>query len=98
MTISTEEEYTFKVTLVFWKFYELGLYFELPEVRKFLDQEGSLKLYKDYRWKVAVPGQEKSCSQPLKWTSSQSKNYAPVCFKISKSDRFSCATAPKIVG
>jgi len=98
MTISTEEEYTFKVTLVFWKFYELGLYFELPEVRKFLDQEGSLKLYKDYRWKVAVPGQEKSCNQPLKWTSSQSKNYAPVCFKIGKSDRFSCATAPKIVG
>jgi len=68
MTISTEEEYTFKVTLVFWKFYELGLYFELPEVRKFLEQEGSLKLYKDYR------------------------------FKIGKSDRFSCATAPKIVG
>jgi len=60
MTISTEEEYTFKVTLVFWKFYELGLYFELPEVRKFLEQEGSLKLYKDYRWKVDVPGQEKS--------------------------------------
>ncbi len=98
MTISTEEEYTFKVTLVFWKFYELGLYFELPEVRRFLDQEGSLKLYKDYRWKVAVPGQEKSCNQPLKWTSSQSKNYAPVCFKIGRSDRFSCATAPNIVG
>ncbi|MHA1241748.1 MAG: hypothetical protein ACTSQU_13345, partial [Promethearchaeota archaeon] len=48
--------------------------------------------------KVDVPGQEKSCNQPLKWTSSQSKNYAPVCFKIGKSDRFSCATAPKIVG
>jgi len=98
MTISTEEEYTFKVTLVFWKFYELGLYFELPEVRKFLEQEGSLKLYKDYRCKVDIPGQEKSCNQPLKWTSSQSKNYAPVCFKIGKSDRFSCTNAPNIVG
>jgi len=98
MTISTEEEYTFKVTLVFWKFYELGLYFELPEVRKFLEQEGSLKLYKDYRCKIDVPGQEKSCDQPLKWTSSQSKNYAPVCFKIGRSDRFLCATAPNIVG
>jgi len=98
MTISTEEEYTFKVTLVFWKFYELGLYFELPEVRKFLEQEGSLKLYKDYRCKIDVPGQEKSCDQPLKWTSSQSKNFAPVCFKIGKSHRFSCATAPDIVG
>jgi hypothetical protein len=40
MTISTEEEYTFKVTLVFWKFYELGLYFELPKVRKYLEKEG----------------------------------------------------------
>ncbi len=99
MSFSTsEEEYTFKVTLVFWKFYELGLYFELPEVRKFLEQEGSLKLYKDYRCKIDVPGQEKSCNQPLKWTSSQSKNYAPVCFKLGKSDRFSCATAPNIVG
>ena len=98
MTISTEEEYTFKVTLVFWKFYELGLYFELPEVRKFLEQEGSLKLYKDYRCKVDVPGQEKSCDQPLKWISSQSKNFAPICFKIGKSDRFSCATAPNIAG
>jgi len=99
MTYTTsEEEYTFKVTLVFWKFYELGLYFELPEVRKYLDQEGSLKVYKDYRCKIKVPGQEKSCDQPLKWTSSQSKNFAPVCFKIGASDRFSCAMAPNIVG
>ena len=98
MTISTEKEYTFKVTLVFWKFYELGLYFELPEVRKFLEQEGSLKVYKDYRCKVDVPGQEKGCNQPLKWTSSQSKNFAPVCFKIGKADKFSCANAPNIAG
>jgi len=99
MTYTTsEEEYSFKVTLVFWKFYELGLYFELPEVRTFLEQEGSLKLYKDYRWKVDVPGQEKSVDQPLKWTSSQSNNYAPVCFKIGKSDRFTCAIAPNIIG
>jgi len=98
MTISTEEEYTFKVTLVFWKFYELGLYFELPEVRKFLEQEGSLRVYKDYRWKVDVPGQEKSVDQPLKWISSQSKDFAPVCFKIGKSDRFTCADVPNIAG
>jgi len=98
MTITTEEEYTFKVTLVFWKFYELGLYFELPEVRKFLEKEGSLRLYKDYRWKVDVPRQEKRVNQPLKWISSQSKNFAPVCFKLGESDRFSCANAPNIVG
>ena len=98
MTISTEEEYTFKVTLVFWKFYELGLYFELPEVRKYLEKEGSLKLYKDYRCKIEVPGQEKKCSQPLKWVSSQSVNFAPVCFKIGGSDRFSCTTVPHVLG
>ena len=98
MIISTEEEYTFKATLVFWKFYELGLYFELPEVRSYLEKEGSLKLYKDYRWKVDVPEQEKWVNQPLKWTSSQSKNFAPVCFKIGRSDRFSCANAPNIAG
>ena len=98
MTISTEEEYSFKVTLVFWKFYELGLYFELPDVRNYLEKEGSLKLYKDYRCKIEVPGQAKSCSQPLKWISSQSENFAPVCFKIGVSDRFSCATVPNVIG
>jgi hypothetical protein len=98
MTISTEEEYTFKVTLVFWKFYELGLYFELPKVRKYLEKEGSLKLYKDYRCKIEIPGQAKKSSQPLKWISSQSVNYAPVCFKIGESDGFSCATVPHVLG
>ncbi len=29
---TSEEEYTFKVTLVFWKFYEIGKYYELPEL------------------------------------------------------------------
>ncbi len=93
----TEEDYTFKVTLVFWKFYELGLYFDLPDVRKFLEKEGTLKLYKDYRFKV-----EKEdgtlIDQPLKWISSQGHKYAPVCFKIGTSDRFSCATVPDVVG
>ena len=98
MTISTGEEYTFKVTLVFWKFYELGLYFELPEVRKYLEKEGSLKLYKDYRCKIEVPGQAKKCSQPLKWISSQSVNFAPVCFKLGGTDRFTCATVPNVLG
>ncbi|MHA1988287.1 MAG: hypothetical protein ACW98D_16750 [Promethearchaeota archaeon] len=98
MTYSTsEEEYTFKVTLVFWKFYELGLYFELPEVRKFLEKEGTLKLYENYRFKITQKDGTK-VNQPLKWISSQSQNYAPVCFKIDESDRFSCASAPHIVG
>jgi len=98
MTYSdSEEEYTFKVTLVFWKFYELGLYFELPEVRKFLEREGSLKLYNGYRFKIEMADGTK-VDQPLKWISSQSHNYAPVCFKIGGSDRFSCANAPHIVG
>ncbi|MFW9822638.1 MAG: hypothetical protein ACFFE4_06875 [Candidatus Thorarchaeota archaeon] len=92
-----EEEYTFKLTLVFWKFYELGLYFELPEVRKFLEKEGTLKLYKDYRFKITQPDGAK-VNQPLKWISSQSHNFAPVCFKIEESDRFFCATASHIVG
>ncbi|MFX1303983.1 MAG: hypothetical protein ACFE9X_11570 [Promethearchaeota archaeon] len=98
MTYSpSEEEYIFKVTLIFWKFYELGLYFELPEMRNYLEKEGSLKLYKDYRFKIENADGTK-ISQPLKWISSQSDNFAPVCFKIGKSDRFSCATAQHIVG
>jgi hypothetical protein len=98
MTYSTsEEEYTFKVTLVFWKFYELGLYFELPEVRDFLEKEGTLKLYKDYRFKIKQKDGIK-VDQPLKWISSQSHNYAPVCFKIDESDRFACVTDRNILG
>jgi len=93
-----EEEYTFKVTLVFWKFYEIGKYFELPELRKFLEQEGSLKLYDRYRCKLVHPITGEKCPQPLKWISSQSHKYAPVCFKIGKSDRFSCAKNPNITG
>ncbi len=98
MTYTTsEEDYTFKVTLVFWKFYEIGLYFEQTQVREFLEQEGSLKLYKDYRFKIDMPDGRK-IDQPLKWISSQSHNYAPVCFKLGESDRFSCATTSHIVG
>jgi len=98
MTYSkSEEEYTFKTTLVFWKFYELGLYFKQTQAREFLEQEGSLKLYKDYRFKIDMPDGRK-IDQPLKWISSQSHNYAPVCFKIGESDRFSCATTSHIVG
>jgi hypothetical protein len=97
MYSASEEEYTFKVTLVFWKFYELGLYFELPDVREFLEREGSLKLYKGYRFKIEKEDGTK-VDQPLKWISSQSHSYAPVCFKIGASDRFSCATGSHIVG
>ncbi|KKL91716.1 hypothetical protein LCGC14_1891930, partial [marine sediment metagenome] len=52
---------------------------------------------KDYRFKV-----EKEdgtlIDQPLKWISSQSHKYAPVCFKIGTTDRFSCATMPDVKG
>ena len=41
MINSTEEEYSFKVTLVFWKFYELGLYFSLPERKEFMEHMGA---------------------------------------------------------
>jgi len=75
----------------------LGLYFELPEVRKFLEKEGTLKLYENYRFKITQEDGTK-VNQPLKWISSQSHNFAPVCFKIAESDMFSCATAPHIVG
>ncbi len=97
MSFTTEQEYTFKVTLVFWKFYELGFYFGLPDVRKFLEKENSLKIYKDYH--CAIKNRETGFKyhQPLKWISSQSHLYAPVCFKIG-SDRFSCATTPNVVG
>ncbi len=63
----------------------------------FLEKDGTLKLYKDYRFTV-----EKEdgtfINQPLKWISNQSHKYAPVCFKIGTSDRFSCATVPNVVG
>lgn len=97
MSFTTEQEYTFKTTLVFWKFFELGLYFDLPDVREFLEKEGTLKVYKDYRFKIEKEGGVK-IDQPLKWISSQSHNYAPVCFKIGGSDRFKCATNPNIIG
>jgi hypothetical protein len=99
MTYSTQdEEYTFKVTLVFWKFYEIGEYFEQPELRRFLEQEGTFKLYEKYHCQLSHPVTGEKCHQPLKWISSQSHNYAPVCYKIGKSERFSCLTNPNIVG
>ena len=99
MTYTTsEEEYTFKVTLVFWKFYEIGEYFELPELRRFLEQKSSYKIYDQYHSQLSHPVTGEKCHQPLKWVSSQSHNYAPVCFKIGKSDRFICSSYPNIVG
>jgi hypothetical protein len=97
MTYSEQEEYSFRATLVFWKFYELGLYFNLPDVREFLEKENSLKLYKAYHCAIKNRETGFKSHQPLKWISSQSHLYAPVCFKIG-SDRFSCATIPDIVG
>ncbi|MFX1279271.1 MAG: hypothetical protein ACFFA3_07630 [Promethearchaeota archaeon] len=99
MALSTpSDEYTFKVTLVFWKFYEIGKYFELPELRRFLQGEGKLKIYEQYHCQLSHPITGEKCHQPLKWISSQSHNYAPVCYKIGKSERFSCLTNPNIVG
>ena len=98
MANTSEEEYTFKATLVFWKFYQLGLYFELPDVRKHLESEGSLKMYKDYRFKVENQRTGEKIDQPLKWISSQSHSYIPVCFKIGRSDRFSSLINPNIGG
>ena len=97
MLVTINKEYTFRATLVFWKFYELGLYFDLPDVREFLQKHNSLKIYKDYH--CAIKNRETSfkCHQPLKWISSQAHFYSPVCFKIG-SDRFSCKTTPNIVG
>ncbi len=95
---TTEEEYTFKVTLVFWKFYEIGEYFELPELRRFLEQDGSYKIYDQYHCQLTHPLTGEICHQPLKWISSQSHKYTPVSFKIGKSDRFSCAINPNIKG
>ena len=98
MYTTSEEEYTFKVSLVFWKFYEIGEYFEVPELRKFLEQEGAYKLYNRYHCNIKHPITGEKCHQPLKWISSQSHKYAPVCFKIGKSERFSCSKNPNIVG
>jgi hypothetical protein len=92
------EEYTFKVTLVFWKFYELGEYFELPELRKYLEKQSNLKLYDSYHCNITHPITREKCHQPLKWVSSQSHNYEPVCFKIGKSDKFTCANNSNISG
>lgn len=93
-----EPEKEFKATLVFWKFYELGLYFTLPEVREFLERKSNLKIYNRYRCAVKNRKTGFKCHQPLKWISSQSHLYAPICFKIGNSDRFTCATFPNVVG
>ncbi|MFX1590751.1 MAG: hypothetical protein ACFFC1_21670 [Promethearchaeota archaeon] len=99
MTYSiSEEEYTFKVTLVFWKFYELGKYFELPKLREYLENEGSLKVYENYHCQLKHPVTREKCHQPLKWISSQSHLYAPICFKIERSQKFSSAINTKITG
>jgi hypothetical protein len=99
LTYSTlQEEYRFRATLVFWKFYELGEYFEMPELREFLEQEGSYKIYDAYHCQLTHPITGEKCHQPLKWISSQSHNYAPVCFKIGRSDRFVCSINPSVVG
>ena len=95
LEVKREEEYTFKVTLVFWKFYEINSYFTLPDVREFLQQEGSYKVYDDYHFEIEKEGT--IIHQPLKWISSQSHLYSPVCYKIG-TDKFSCKTAPNIVG
>ncbi|MFX0002644.1 MAG: hypothetical protein ACFE9C_07630 [Candidatus Hodarchaeota archaeon] len=96
--LTSQEEYTFKVTLVFWKFYELGKYFELPKLREYLKNEGSLKIYDLYHCQLKHPITGEKCHQPLKWISSQSHNYAPVCFKIDRSQRFSSAINSNITG
>ena len=98
MYSTSNEDYMFKVTLVFWKFYEIGKYFELPELRIFFEQNSSFKLYEDYHCQLLHPITGEKCHQPLKWISSQSHYYAPVCYKIGKSDRFSCLSNPSIEG
>lgn len=94
----SEEEYTFKTTLIFWKFYELGKYFELPDLRKFLEEQETFKIYDDYHCNLFHPITGEKCHQPLKWVSSQSQYFAPVCFKIGKTNRFSCAVDSNIMG
>lgn len=91
-----QKDYTFKTTLVFWKFYQLNKYFSLPEIRTFLNEHSSLKVYEQYHCAV-IDANRQECHQPLKWLSGQSYNYAPVCFKIC-SDRFYCGTNPLIAG
>ncbi len=95
LEVKREEEYIFKVTLVFWKFYEIDSYFTLPEVREFLQQERSYKIYDGYHFEIEKEG--KRIHQPLKWISSQSNLYSPICYKITI-NRFSCKTTPNIVG
>jgi len=97
-TTHLDSEKEFKVTLVFWKFYELGEYFELPELRTFLEMESDYKIYENYHCQLIHPFTGEKCHQPLKWISSQSDNFKPVCFKMGKSDRFKCATDAKIIG
>jgi hypothetical protein len=96
--IELEKEYIFKVNLILWKFYDLGLYITLPELRTYLQNEGSLKIYEKYRFEFEDIKTGSKIIQPLKWVSSESKNYAPICFKIGHSDRFLCETNPGIVG
>ncbi|MFX0001562.1 MAG: hypothetical protein ACFE9Q_14975 [Candidatus Hodarchaeota archaeon] len=96
--LTSEGEYTFKVTLVFWKFFELGKYFKLPKLREYLENEGSLKLYKKYHCQMKHPVTGEKCHQPLKWISSQSQHYAPICFKIERSQMFSSAINKNITG
>lgn len=97
-TTQIELEKEFKATLIFWKFYELGVYFKLPELRTFLENNSDYKIYDTYHCQITHPFTGEICHQPLKWISSESDNFRPVCFKLGKSDSFECATDSKISG
>ena len=60
-----EEEYRFKATLVFWKFYELGLYFNLPDIREFLETRDLAESVYVLVTKELLAGDEKALANKL---------------------------------
>ena len=86
-----EEEYSFKLRLVFWLLYETDTFFRKEKVREIIVKNG-------YKIKDGYPYWDcKGNSYPLKWLARESEKLMPVCFHIEKK-KFECEGKSYIKG
>lgn len=86
-----EEEYSFKLRLVFWLLYETDTFFRKEKVREIIEKNG-------YKLKDGYPYWDcKGDLYPLKWLARESEKLMPVCFHIEKKE-FECEGRPYLKG
>ena len=89
--MNDEEEYSFKLRLVFWLLYETDTFFKKEKVREIIAKNG-------YKIKDGYPYWDyKGNSYPLKWLARESEKLMPVCFHIEKK-KFECEGKSYIKG